>query len=146
MVLYGGHQWTLHIRIQQDDGWDLWIYHSVLNMMEITYTCHGALVCICRHTRTCIFACMFSETRKHSRNQATSSQSHLDIFFLLSSLLQVISSSHCPCQNPPGPAQLFGLDQEHDWLCPLDDGSRAIFESFHVRHTKWHKQLLYSGL
>lgn len=46
-------------------------------------------------------------------------KSHL-VSFLLSSLLQAISSPHCPHQDPLGPAQLFGLDQGHNLLCPLN--------------------------
>lgn len=43
-------------------------------MSVITYTCHGPFVCTCGHTRTCIFSCTYSETCKHSRNQATPSE------------------------------------------------------------------------
>lgn len=114
------------------DSWDIWIYPGALITAKVIYTCHGAFLCTRTHMRTCIFSCIYTALQKPSNII----KSHLD-FFLLSSLLLAISSSHCLCQDTLSPAQLFGLDQEHELRWPLSDGSRAILESFNVTHTGW---------
>lgn len=79
-VLYRACHWTRYIRIQQNNGWELWIYPEVLNTEKITYTCCGAFVCMCGHTRTFVSSYIYNKPASTPKTKQHDLETHLDFF------------------------------------------------------------------
>lgn len=79
-MLYGACHCTWYIRIQQSNGWELWIYPGVLNTEETTYTCRGAFVCMCGPTRTFVFSYIYNKPASTPETKQHNLKYHLDFF------------------------------------------------------------------